>query len=277
MSVINAIVIGAIFGISYFFPVSESGHLCLYSRLFAVDYIPTEHGFFELLLRLAVICAVVIVYWQDFEQMINECSFVLGGKNTGNTQDSRLPGFRQLIFILAGVIPLFFVLPFRRYLVPLCEMSVFVGAMLIINGIVLYCSCRIDAGKKNEKNINLWDALLIGFCQSIALIPGLSQTGVALSAGIATGLNRNFSLKYAFLLSVPTLLITDIFKLADAINAGINSALVPQYLVGTVSAFIFGIFSLTVVKKVLENNRYHIVSYYCMVLGVLSIILTLIF
>jgi len=135
----------------------------------------------------------------------------------------------------------------------------------------------MQQGRKTEANMTILDAVIIGLCQCVAVIPGLSRSGTTITAGIATGLRRDFAVKFSFLLSVPAVLGASILSLVEAVQMGINVASVPAYLIGMVAAMISGIITISIFRKIFDNGKFGGFSYYCWVMGVLSIILSVIF
>lgn len=277
MSVWQAIILGLVQGITEFLPISSSGHLSIMNNLFDMSTADGGHLFFDVLLHLGTLSAVFVVYWQDFAQMFRE---VLGFLNLGpmaGERQKRYPSARTFIMLLVATLPMALIIPMRVRLENLFYQNVFIGIMLILTGCILYVSDRMTQGEKTERNITLLDAVLIGLCQCAAAIPGLSRAGTTITAGIATGLRRDFALKFSFLLSVPAVLGSTILTLADTLQRGIDLASVPAYLIGMVAAMISGILSISIFRSIFKNGKFGGFSYYCWVMGVLSIILSTIF
>jgi len=176
-----------------------------------------------------------------------------------------------------STLPLFIVLPFNDMLETLYYKTGFIGAVFLLTGCMLYVSDRMPRGRKSERQMTVVDALLIGLCQAVATIPGLSRSGITVTAGIATGLRRDFAVKFSFLMSIPAVLGANILSLAEAVQKGIDTASVPAYLIGMVAAMISGIMCISVFRRLFDNGKFGGFSYYCWVMGVLSIILSTIF
>ena len=132
-------------------------------------------------------------------------------------------------------------------------------------------------GKKTETSMTVLDALIIGLCQCAAVIPGLSRSGTTITAGISTGLKRDFAVKFAFLMSIPAVLGANLLSLIDALQEGINWSLMPAYLIGTAVAAVSGVASIRLLHAISRKGRFGGFAYYCWVVGVLTIILYLIF
>ncbi len=118
----------------------------------------------------------------------------------------------------------------------LSNSMVFIGAALIVTGVLLFVSDRVKKGRKNERTATWLDVLIVGLGQAIATMPGISRSGMTITTGCFVGFERKFAVRFSFLLSIPAVLGANILSLADAAKAGINWAEVPVYLVGVVTA-----------------------------------------
>ena len=277
MSLLNAMILGLIQGIAEFLPISSSGHLSILNNLFHMTTTENGHMFFDVLLHLGTLFSVCVVYWQDIVQMFFE---VLGFFHAGPLAGERrvhYPAARLFLMIVLGTLPLFLILPINDMMEGLYYKSVFIGVMLVLTGCILYISDKMQQGRKTEKNMSMLDAVIIGLCQAVATIPGLSRSGTTITAGLATGLRRDFAVKYSFLLSLPAVLGANILAFAKAIRTGVDWSCLPAYLVGTVVAILSGIASISLLKHIATKGKFVGFAYYCWVVGVLSIILTVIF
>lgn len=275
MSIWEAVLLGLVQGIAEFLPISSSGHLSIVNNLFKIS--EEGHMFFDVLLHLGTLASIFIVYWQDLKEMFYEViSFANLGPLAGQPRE-RYPQARTFIMIVMATLPLFLILPINDMIETLYYNNVFIGVAIILTGCMLYVSDRMKPGKKTERSMTILDAAIIGLCQCVATIPGLSRSGTTITAGIATGLRRDFAVKFSFLLSIPAVLGANILSLADAFREGINWASVPAYLVGMVAAMLSGIAAINLLKYISNKGKFGGFAYYCWVMGVLSIILYMIF
>lgn len=275
MTVWNAVLLGLVHGIAEFLPISSSGHLSIVCNLFNISI--DEHLFFNALLRLGTIISILIVYWQDVVRMFYEViSFAGLGPLVGQPKE-RCPAARVFIMIVLATLPLFLILPINDMLGTLYDRSIFIGIAIILTGCILFVSDKMTPGKKTGRSMTALDALIIGFCQCAATIPGLSRTGVTITAGIATGLRRDFAVNFSFLLSLPALLGASIMSFADAARTGVDWACVPAYLLGMAVAIVCGIGSIYLIRYISAKGKFGGFAYYCWVMGVLGIILSMIF
>ncbi|HBD86359.1 MAG TPA: undecaprenyl-diphosphate phosphatase [Clostridiales bacterium] len=273
-----AILLGLIQGISEFLPISSSGHLSVLQNLFGMSTAENGHLFFDVLLHFGTLISICVVYWQDIVRMVFEVKALAGGKGTKKGANTRnLSAARLFLMLIIGTLPLFLVLPINDYVERLYYQTFFIGAAFILTGCLLFVADKMQPGDRGEKSMRVRDALVIGLCQAIATIPGLSRSGTTISAGIATGLDRDFAVKYSFLLSLPAVLGANVLGIAKAAKEGIEISLIPVYLIGMAVAMITGIFAIGLVKRLASKGKFGYFAYYCWGAGIITMILSLIF
>lgn len=273
----NAVLLGLVQGIAEILPVSGSGHLSVINNLFKLSDVSQEHMLFVALLRLATLLSLVISYWPELRAMVWELlSFGNLGPLAGQER-GRYPAARLFMMLALSTLPLFLVLPIHERLSALSERSVFVGVMLILTGCLLAVSDRMQPGKKTAGSLSVTDALLIGFCQSVAAIPGLSRSAVSMTAGVAVGLKRSFAVHFSLMMSIPAFFGTTILAFGKAFRQGVDWSCVPAYLVGMAVALLSSMVSIQILRRLSKSRRFGGFAYYCWVVGVLSIVLYLIF
>jgi undecaprenyl-diphosphatase len=180
------------------------------------------------------------------------------------------------------MIPVFVVgMFFKDYVENLFESMMVVGLALIVTAMLLFfsdfASKKAQAENGARNGIRWWQALVVGIGQACAVIPGLSRSGTTITAGLATGLKREFAVKFAFLMSLPAVLGANILSFVDAAQEGIDWTSMPAYLVGTAVAMVTGIGAITLLKRISRSGHFGGFAYYCWIAGALSIILTMIF
>ena len=277
MTVWNAVVLGLVQGIAEFLPVSSSGHLSIINNLFNMSDVQSGHMLFDVLLHLATLISILIVYWPDIVNITYESlAFINLGPLAGQPR-MHYPAARMLFMIIIATLPLLLILPIKDMIETLYYRNVFIGVALILTGCMLYVSDKMTPGKKTERSMSVLDALIIGLCQCVAVVPGLSRSGTTITAGIATGLRRDFAVKFSFLMSLPAVLGANILSLVDSFQSEINWSYVPAYLVGMAVALVSGIAAINLLRYISSKGKFGGFAYYCWVVGVLSIILTMIF
>ena len=280
MSILNAIILGLVQGIAEFLPISSSGHLSVLQNLFHMSTAEEGHLFFDVLLHLGTLISILIVYWKDIVQMFREVVLAFQGRGlqTGKGKDRRpLPMARFVVMIVIATLPLALVLPIKDRIEELYYHTFAIGLFFLLTGCILYISDRMPVGARNERSMTALDALVIGLCQCVALIPGISRSGVTITAGMSRGLDRDFAVKFSFLMSVPAVLGSAILTFVDAVREGIDASLIPAYLVGTVIAAVVGVFAIRLVTRITRSGRFGSFCYYCWGAGALTLILSLIF
>lgn len=279
MTISSAIILGIVQGVAEFLPISSSGHLAVLQNLFDLSA-GEDHLFFDVLLHLGTLISICVCYWGDIVAMVREVFIVLrGGRRADGTPvQGHLGAARLLLMIVVGTLPLFLVLPINDKVEELYYITPFIGAALLLTGCVLFVSDKMAPGTRTERNMRFRDALTIGLCQCVATIPGLSRSGATITAGIATGLDRNFAMKYSFLLSLPAVLGANLLSFIKAIGEeSIEASLIPAYLLGMLAAMLSGIAAISLMKLIAKKSKFGWFAYYCWGAGVLTIILSLIF
>lgn len=279
MTISSAILLGIVQGVAEFLPISSSGHLAILQNLFALSA-GEDHLFFDVLLHLGTLISICVCYWGDIVAMVREVFIVLrGGRRADGTPvQGNLGAARLFMMIVVGTLPLFLVLPINDKVEELYYITPFIGVALLLTGCMLFVSDKMTPGKRTEKNMRFRDALVIGLCQCVATLPGLSRSGTTITAGIATGLDRNFAMKYSFLLSLPAVLGANLLSFIKAIGSeSIDASLIPAYLIGMLVAMLSGIAAISLMKLIAKKSKFGWFAYYCWGAGVLTIIFSLIF
>ena len=274
MSYLTAVLLGLVQGVTEFLPVSSSGHLAIAEQLLNLQGASNVPGFFDVLLHLGTLVAVFIAYWDDIRDMIVEFFAGIGDLAHHSTPNPVPPARRLILLIIVGTLPLFVMVPFRRFFSSLGDNMYFIGGALIFTGILLFVSDRVRHGRKTEKTATLLDALLVGLGQAVALCPGISRSGMTITTGCFAGFERKFAVRFAFLLSIPAVIGANILSLKDAIDTGIDWASVPAYLVGVAVAAVSGYACIRLLRYIADKGRFGAFAYYCWAVGALTLVLT---
>lgn len=274
MTLLNAVILGLIQGISEFLPISSSGHLSIAQNLFGVEMEGGGDMLFEVLLHLGTLAAIFVAYWSDIREMILEFFRAIGDIRRGGMPDPIPPARRLILLLVIGTLPLFVVLPIQDFVEGLSNNTYVVGGALLVTGVLLFVSDRVKKGRKTASSATVGDILLIGAAQAVATCPGLSRSGTTIAVGCFAGLERKFAVRFAFLLSIPAVLGANILKIADVVETGIDPALLPAYLVGVITAAVSGYLCIRLVHMITDKGRFGAFAYYCWGMGLLTVILT---
>ncbi len=277
MSIWNAILLGVVQGVAEFLPISSSGHLSILQNLFHMQSAEDGHMLFDVLLHLATLVSVCIAYRGEVRDVVLEIVswFKKDQPRSRRPADPRATR-RLILMIVVSTLPLFIAVFFNDLIEPLYYSTIFIGIALILTGCMLYISDKMIPGRKTEKSMRVRDALIVGVCQAIAVIPGLSRSGTTITAGVAVGMNRENAVRYSFLLSIPAILGANLIALVKAFKTGIDASLIPAYLLGMVVAGVVGYFSISLLRRIARKGRFGGFAYYCWAVGLLAILLTVI-
>ena len=276
MTFLSSFLLGLVQGIAEFLPISSSGHLAIAQNLLGMSDAGTVPEFFDVLLHLGTLVAVFVAYWADIKDMVLEFFRGAGELIHHSTPNPVPPARRLILLIILGTLPLFVVLPVKDAVQSLSNSMVFIGAALIVTGVLLFVSDRVKKGRKNERTATWLDVLIVGLGQAIATMPGISRSGMTITTGCFVGFERKFAVRFSFLLSIPAVLGANILSLADAAKAGINWAEVPVYLVGVVTAAVVGYLCIRLLRFIADRGKFGAFAYYCWAVGVLTLVLNVI-
>ena len=278
MTALQAIWLGLVQGVAEFLPISSSGHLSIFQNFFGMKAAAQGSMLFDVLLHLATLLSVCVAYRKELVEIVHDgIGFVRQiGHPVPGKRNERHPGARLLLMIIVATLPLVLILPVNDTLERLYDSTAFIGIALLLTGAMLYISDKMPRGDKTEKNMGIRNALVVGLCQAVATMPGLSRSGTTITAGIATGFEREFAVKFSFLLSIPAVLGANILTLIDAAKEGIDASQIPVYLLGMLVAAVSGYFSISLLKYISRNGKFGGFAYYCAAAGVITLILTVI-
>ena len=214
MTYLSAFLLGLIQGVAEFLPISSSGHLAIAQNLLGLQTEVPE--FYDVLLHLGTLLAVFVAYWQDIVDIIGEFFRGVGDLVRRSTPTPVPPARRMIVLIIFATLPLFAVLPIRDAVQKLGDNMVFIGAALIVTGFLLFASDMMRKGRKTERHATWVDALIVGVGQAIATMPGISRSGMTITAGCFCGFERKFAVRFSFLMSIPAILGANILSIGDA-------------------------------------------------------------
>lgn len=271
MTYFSSFLMGLVQGLAEFLPISSSGHLAIAQNLLGMKTeVPV---FFDVLLHLGTLLAVFVAYWKDICEIVVE--FFRGIRDIAHhtTPKQVPPARRMILLIIVATLPLVAVLPIHEKVQALGDNMVFVGAALVVTGFLLFACDLVRKGRKTAKNATLIDALVVGVGQAIATMPGISRSGMTITAGCFCGYERSFAVRFSFLMSIPAILGANVLSLVDAFKDGIIWAEVPMYMVGVITAAVVGYACIRLLRLIAEKGRFGAFSYYCWAVGLLTLLL----
>lgn len=249
----DAILWGAVQGLTEFLPISSSGHLVLVPALLGRE-VPDLTA--VAMLHLGTLFAVLVYYRSDLALMAR----------------FDRPGRRMITIIAIGTIPAVVLgLAFESKLDELTERPTAVAVMLIVTGIVLLSTMLLRRGDRTTEDLSPKEAGIIGLAQSLALIPGVSRSGMTISAGLARGLDRIEAARFAFLLGIPAIAGAGLLSIARAISDG--SGITMSTIVGMIVAAVIGYWAIAFLIRVLAKVGLAPFGIYCVIAGILGVII----
>jgi len=271
MTYFSSFLMGLVQGLAEFLPISSSGHLAIAQNLLGMETeVPV---FFDVLLHLGTLLAVFVAYWKDICEIVVEFFRGVGDIVHHTTPKQVPPARRMILLIIVATLPLVAVLPFHEKVQALGDNMVFVGAALVVTGFLLFACDLVRKGRKTAKSATLIDALVVGVGQAIATMPGISRSGMTITAGCFCGYERSFAVRFSFLMSIPAILGANVLSLVDAFKDGIIWTEVPMYMVGVITAAVVGYACIRLLKLIAQKGRFGAFSYYCWAVGLLTLLL----
>ena len=261
-----AAVLGLVQGAAEFLPISSSGHLALLQAFFP-GLAPEDSLLFDVVLHLGTLIALTAVYRRELWGLTKALCSLPRRSGGGCGEDRRLLGLLAL-----GSLPLGLILPLKGRIEEMSGDARLIGAALLLNGALLYISDKVIAGRKQARQAGAADALMVGLAQAFAALPGVSRSGSTVAAGLLAGFERPFAVRYSFLLSFPAVLGACLVKLAEALKAGFDPAMLLPCLAGTAAAALSGLPAICLVRGLARRGRFRPFAYYCWALGLSAII-----
>ncbi len=259
MTYLDALILGAVQGLTEFLPVSSSGHLEIGKALLGDQSIPQESLLFTVVVHFATALSTVIVFRKDIVEIFN-----------GLFQFKWNEEFKYSFKIILSMVPAVFIgLVFSDQLESLFSGDIlFVGFMLIITALLLWLA---DKAKNTTKKVTFQNAFVIGVAQAIAILPGISRSGATIATSVLLGIDRARAARFSFLMVVPLILgkmAKDILS-GDISNETANLGIL---IAGFAAAFVFGIIACTWMIAIVKKSKLSYFAVYCFIVGVISIV-----
>ncbi len=258
MNILEAIILGAVQGITEFLPVSSSGHLVLLQKIFGIHE-PTL--LFDTMLHAGTLVAVFVVLWSDIWAILKKPV----QKMTG-------------LLILATIPTVIAALFFNDFIEEAFHSAKYLGFSFFITAIALVVSdflSKRPGELRGEDKMNWLDALIIGIMQAVAIIPAVSRSGMTLSGALSRKLDRELAARFSFLMSIPAILGALVFQLKDFAGAGDSAetgiGIIPM-AAGTITAALVGFLAIRFMLKIVKSHSLKGFAVYVSILGALIII-----
>jgi len=271
----EAVLLGLVQGLAEFLPVSSSGHLALIQHFFGIS--GDSVLLFTVMLHLGTLISVFIIYWKDIARLLYELGRCIGDICRGrgpriNINETRRLGFMIIVATIpTAIIGLLFNKTFEAFYTNMLV----VGIGLLITGTILYIAEKFGRSEKQIKDMKFRDAVIVGIMQGIAITPGISRSGSCLFGGLMTNLDRKLAVRFAFLISIPSILGSFIFELKDAAGSVIPAGAGGPVAVGMIVSLLSGLFAIKAMITIVTRKSLKGFSYYTWVLGAFVVVYAL--
>jgi undecaprenyl-diphosphatase len=256
MSVLQAIILGAMQGLTEFLPVSSSGHLTLLQKVFGIS---EGTLLFDAMVHVGTLVAVFMVLWKDVWALIKRPFQPLTG------------------FLIIATVPLVVVaLAFKDAIEVAFTSTDFLGWAFLLTSLALIASDFLvtrGGARRGVRQMGVIDALVIGALQAVAIIPGISRSGLTLSGALARRLDKDFAARFSFLLSIPAILGALVLQVRDLVSRSAVHVETVPLLVGTFTAATVGFFSVRLMLKLVKEHRLWGFALYTGFLGIAVLVL----
>lgn len=279
MTVFMALLLGLLQGATVFLPISHSGHQAILFDLFHVTVPETGMGFFNLLMSVSTLISIVMAYRKELGDLVQDgMAFLHGRYMSSDVNDGRLPPTIRLIyFIILGTLPLILSVPINTRSAIFTENTAFIGAAIFVSGALLFASDKfIKLGNRTEKTMSASDAIIIGLAQAIAAIPGLSRVGATMTVGLSRGFSKDYAVRFAIFLSLPSVILSIVFAFFASFRSGIEWTSFFSYLIGFIVSILAGYLAIQTLRIFARQRKLRRFSYYLWVVGLLTIVLSFI-
>ena len=269
MTLLEAVILGIVQGLTEFLPISSSGHLVIGEFLLKVKF---DDISFEVFLHFGTFLSVLIVFRRNVWSMVRAVwlkarSALTGEKEVRGAQDLHLLWMIVIGSIPAGVAGLLF----KSYLEASFSSVLLVSLMLLFTGTILFLTRFFKGGQVRLK----WgDALLVGLSQALAMLPGISRSGLTISTGIFARVERSRAAEFSFLLSLPAILGASLVELKEVPTHANPGGELGIYLMGAATAFAVGYAAIRFLLNVIRKGKFQYFAYYCFAVGFLFLIIS---
>jgi len=273
MTTLEAIILGIIQGLTEFLPVSSSGHLVLFQKLFGLKQ---AELFFDVGVHLGTLVAVIIVFRREVKKIITALVQLISSAGFKETILQRVESDSQLkmaLLIVIGSIPTAILgFLFAGIADRLFASGLITGLMLIVTGLLLWFTRRTRANFDQARSDRLTpkNAFIIGIVQGLAIIPGISRSGSTISVGMLLGIDREMAARYSFLLSIPAIIGAGLLSLKGSLSQ--SDLAIRATLLGAFTAALVGYAALNSLLQIVKKGRLHIFAPYCWAVGAAAII-----
>jgi undecaprenyl-diphosphatase len=263
ISVLDAVILGVVEGLTEFLPVSSTGHLKITEGLLKIPVDDPAVVGFTAVIQVGAIAAVLVYFFKDITRILG--AWFRGLRHSEARADH---DYRFAWWIIFATIPIVIVGIAAQSLIkgPLASLWIVAGSLIVGSGVMWLAELR-GTQKRGEGDVTLADTMIVGSSQILALLfPGFSRSGATLSASLLLGLDRVSATRLSFFLSIPALTGAGIYELKDALGAGVGAA---ALIVGTVVSFVVAYASVAWLLRFVARHSINGFALYRVIIGLL--------
>jgi undecaprenyl-diphosphatase len=264
LTLLQAVILGAIQGLTEFLPISSSGHLVLAESLLNIKLPGIT---FEVMAHLGTLLAVLVYFGKDVIEIVSAFFSELFGRSRRHKGLWGNPDSRLGILIIIGTIPAGIVaLLFKSQIERLFTDPLFVCGALVVTGLVLWGADGDRRGRRKSYDLKVGDAISVGIAQAFAIAPGLSRSGLTVATGLRRRIERPLAAKLAFLLSIPAVGGAVLLDILEIRKSGVQ---LPWQMIGAGAgtAFLTGLLSIGIMMSIVKAGKLRWFSVYCWLVG----------
>ncbi len=265
MDLFQAFILGIVQGVTEYIPISSSAHLVLVPWFLGW---PDPSFTFEVLVQWGTLVGVFIFFWQDIWEITKAVLQGLGQGKPLATFEAKL-GWLIVVATLPAVVLGWF---FKDFFEGFYSKPVYVGGLLILTAILLVIAERFGSRARNLERLTWFDAVVIGFWQAAAMLPGISRSGATISGAVLQGVDRYNAARFSFLISIPVLIGAGVLAVGDLIGSGTIAQELPPISVGFVSAAISGYICIRWLLSYLQRHSLYAFAIYCTAFSIFTVI-----
>lgn len=298
MSLIESIIMGIVQGLAEFLPVSSSGHLAIFKHILGIDLEASGGMLFDVMLHFGTLVAIFIVFWKDIKKLVIEGFCIVGDFfiNVGRAfvnlyrfflrkvkkQENETKEYKKVVntayrkfvmLVIVSTIPTGIIGILLSDLIEKASATLIVpGVGLLITACLLMLADRAEPGKKRPNQISYKEAGIVGIAQGIATLPGVSRSGTTITTCLKLGFDKNFAVKYSFIMSIPAVLGATLLEIKDFANITAEPKILINYAVGTLVAAVIGYICIKTMLVVVRGKKFKGFAYYCFIVGVIALV-----
>ena len=273
MTVLQAILLGTLQGLTEFLPVSSSGHLALLQQFFGLH---EPAVIFDLFVHIATLFAVVVVYRRDIRDLIAAWfgPWTRHAHSYATEVAAERASARRLgMFLIVANIPTALIgFTFESTIEHLFTLPWAVGLALIATGTILWC-VKLFVIHPEKTELNIVHAVLLGCVQGLAIIPGISRSGSTIAAALLCGIPRDMAARFSFLMGIPAIIGAALLKSASL--STLPTEHIGLIATGMLSALIVGYWALRVLVRLVQQGDLWQFAFYCWCIGLGAILISL--